>query len=132
MNAVINFQMIGKIDQYTFELPYRDFAASLDSKLLFMGVDQYSDRNLMKYILNAAAEAERVLLILSGDEHADLKNLHSMSEWVMSNKKKIFVLDLVNNTLSSRWSKILNDQYCADMNEEIKKQFVRNALQVQK
>jgi hypothetical protein len=131
MIAVINFQMIGQINQYSFELPYQSFISNLNTKCLFLDADQYSDGVLVGQIQEAANEATKVLMILSGDENAELKNLLWIGEWVLSNKDKVFVLDLVQNSFTIRWSKLLNEHYCADKAEELKESFIKNALQAQ-
>lgn len=124
--------MIGKIDQYSFELPYRAFTASVDADIVFLDADQYSDATLIENIQKVAAESERVLFILSGDQHAELKKLLLMGEWLLKNKDKVYVLDLVENNLSSRWGRILIDRYCAAQDEKNQKQFIRIALQYQR
>lgn len=121
--------MIGEINQYSFELPYQGFISSLNTKCLFWDLDQHSDGILIGQTQEAANEAERVLLILSGDENAELKTLLSLGEWVFSNKGKVFVLDMVQNSFTKRWSKILNEHYCAENTEELKELFIKNALQ---
>lgn len=131
MIAVINFQLIDEINQYSFELPYQNFISNLNTECLFLDADQYSDGVLISQIQEVASGAERILLILSGDENAELKNLLWIGEWVLKSKKKVFVLDMVENSFTKRWSKILQEHYCADKTEGLKELFIKNALQAQ-
>lgn len=110
--------------QYTY--PIIDFVKSNYIDVVTLDVDNHSDSFLIEYAFDLVRESDKSVIVLNPQPTAKLNNIRLFIEFLIDNKKKIFIIKKGNNLILNKMLQIFSkDQICTPKNEIEEQEAIR-------